>query len=493
MGQRELKFLKNPPDAASLMTSARSFGNYDLSSALADLIDNSITAKARTVRVFCLYSSAEPIVRIVDDGHGMAATELEVAMRPASTNPLSQRSPDDLGRFGWGMKSASFSQCKKLTVITRRNGKLSAAIWDLDDIDKWKMGILSGREIEKLIDPHLQDHDGTQIIWNKCDRLSEEGSLTEQEFNRLIVQARNQLSLTFHRFLAGEVRGRRLSIFVNGTPIEPYDPFYASNLATQMLGSEEIRQGKSARIRIRPYILPHYSKLALADYDRLSGAEGLLRNQGFYVYRQHRLIIKGTWFRLVKHGELSQLVRIAIDVPNSLDSMWKVSVDKSDVQLPAALRYRLQQIIGSIRGKSAKVIRSKGAKVATGGKISVWNRHVRDGEIRYLINRHHPVIQTLLDTEKPSLSLLQAALQTIEQSMPVHNLGQDLGADASKVNQISSDPRTLIEQLEIALPPMLLEAGGQMDKLTKELRRTEPFAQSWTLVESHLQAKGWIN
>ena len=474
------------------MTTARSFGNYDLPGALADLIDNSIKAKAHTIHVHCFYSNIDPVVTIIDDGYGMSADELQVAMRPASTNPLTERSPDDLGRFGWGMKSASFSQCSKLTVITRKHGESSAAVWDLDDVANWKMGVLSEDEIEIVLDPELKGRDGTQIIWNKCDRLFEGGTLTQEQFNQLIVHTRNQLSLIFHRFLAGEIRGCRLAIFVNGTSIEPYDPFYSSHLATQALGLEEIRQGKSGRIRIQPYILPHYSKLVLADYDRLAGAEGLVRNQGFYVYRQNRLIISGTWFRLVKHGELSHLVRIAIDIPNALDSMWKISVDKSDAQLPASLRARLLQIIASLRRKSAKVIRSKGAKLATRNKISVWNRYAHDGEIRYLINRDHPVIEALFDSERNTTEIANLALQMIEQSMPVQSLGLDLGTVDTKVNQISSDPRVIIEQLDIALPSMLIDVGGQMDKLLEELRRTEPFAQNWKLVEGHIREKGWI-
>ncbi len=487
-----MKYVSNPPDAASLMTTARSFGNYDLPGALADLIDNSIKAKSHTIHVNCIYSSDDPSVTVIDDGYGMNAAEIQVAMRPASTNPLAERSPDDLGRFGWGMKSASFSQCRKLTVISQKKQNLSAAVWDLDDVSDWKMGILGEDEIEALIDPRIKVHDGTQIIWNKCDRLFEDGTLTQEQFNQLIVHTRNQLSLVFHRYLAGDIRGRKLSIFINGTPIEPYDPFYSSHLATQPLGLEEIRQGKSGKIRIQPYILPHYSKLVLADYDRLSGAEGLVRNQGFYVYRQNRLIISGTWFRLVKHGELSHLVRIAIDIPNALDSMWKISVDKSDAQLPAFLRARLLQIIATLRRKSAKVIRSKGAKVSLGSKVSVWNRYAHSGEIRYLINRDHPVIATLLDPKGNSPEKANLALQTIEQSMPLLNLGLDLVAADSKVNQISPDPRTVVEQLDIALPSMLINADGQIDKLLDELGRTEPFAQNWTLVEGHIREKGWI-
>ena len=116
------------------MTSARSFGNYDLAGAIADLIDNSIKANAGRVDLSCIFSGGDPEIRVLDDGTGMSREELQAAMRPASTNPLEERLPGDLGRFGWGLKSASFSQCRRLIVVTRRDDALSGAVWDLSDI-----------------------------------------------------------------------------------------------------------------------------------------------------------------------------------------------------------------------------------------------------------------------------------------------------------------------------------------------------------------------
>lgn len=142
-----MKFESNPPEAASLMMSARSFGNYDLPGAIADLIDNSIKARAKRIRIWCRYNAGEPEVRICDDGDGMSQGELIAAMRPASSNPTEKRASDDLGRFGWGMKSASFSQCRRLTVLTVQKGMRSGASWDLDDIQDWRMGVLSHDEV----------------------------------------------------------------------------------------------------------------------------------------------------------------------------------------------------------------------------------------------------------------------------------------------------------------------------------------------------------
>tara|TARA_Y100000588_G_scaffold232978_1_gene246664 strand:+ start:2131 stop:2577 length:447 start_codon:yes stop_codon:yes gene_type:complete len=139
------------------MTSARSLGNYDLAATLADLIDNSITAGATAITLKCDYKNGDAEIGVLDDGDGMTEKQLQEAMRPASTHPDSERSSDDLGRFGWGLKSASFSQCRKFTVVTRRNNVLNGASWDLDDITDWNMTTYNKDELSSLCDPALLD------------------------------------------------------------------------------------------------------------------------------------------------------------------------------------------------------------------------------------------------------------------------------------------------------------------------------------------------
>lgn len=487
-----MKFEANPPDAASLMTSARSFGNYDLPGALADLVDNSIKARASRVELTCEFADGDPSIRILDDGHGMTSAELRAAMRPASSNPLQERSPDDLGRFGWGMKSASFSQCKRLTVLARRDGVLSGCVWDLDDVDSWKMGVFNQAEIKQHASPRLLEHDGAEIIWSKCDRLSENGTLTVSEFNALIVHARDRLALIFHRYLDGEIRGRRLAIELNGQQIEPWDPFYKSHDATQELEAEPLEIG-GRTIDIRPFVLPHYSKLKIAQYERLAGEEGFIRNQGFYVYRNHRLIISGTWFRLVRHGELSQLVRVRVDIPNALDHIWKITIDKSDAQLPALLRSRLRQIVEGLKRRSAKAYRSKGGRLDRMNTKSVWSRHARNGEIHYSINREHPVIDALLSGgDEAQQQTAAAALKVIEQAFPVAAFGQDATTRIDAIHQTLADPEAFRADLIAALPLLLDQVDGDLAALAAMLKVTEPWCEAWNSTADVLIEKGWM-
>lgn len=484
-----LKFVSNPPEAAALMTSARSFGNYDLAGAIADLIDNSINAKATRVWIRCLYEDGAPIVSVADDGLGMTPEQLIEAMRPASTDPRKERSPDDLGRFGWGMKSASFSQCTKLTVLTVQDGVRAGASWDLNDIDKWRMGVLTAKEVAAATLKLPNDH-GTEVVWTNCDRLSDKGTLSQTAFNDLIDHTRRELALTFHKYLSGLDGARKLAIEVNGLAIEPWDPFYRSHLATQQL-EPEVLPVEGAPVLIQPFILPHFSKLKLAEHERLGGEEGFLRNQGFYVYRNHRLIIHGTWFRLAKFGELSQLVRIAVDIPNSLDDLWKITVDKSDAQLPAVLRRRLSQVVDHLRRHSSRVYRAKGGRLDRPGTTSVWSRYSRNNEIRYAINREHPAIAGLL-ADPVERDEVENALKLIEQGFPVATFSQDAAQRADQIHQTASEPQELVRMVELTMVSILHDLDGDMKAAVERLKLTEPFASNWPLAEEHLIKKGWI-
>ncbi|WP_421686123.1 ATP-binding protein [Tritonibacter scottomollicae] len=488
-----MKYERNPPDAAALMTSARSFGNYNLPSALADLLDNSIKAKAGKIDILCLRENGAPTVRILDDGHGMTEDELFKAMRPASANPEDERAADDLGRFGWGMKSASLSQCRKLTVLTRKDGKYAGASWDLDDIADWQMGVLDYADIELLVNPKLLECDGTEIIWEKCDRLSEFGKVRRKEFNELLAHAKSELALTFHRYLAGETGVRKkLKITFNNDPLEPIDPFLRDHPATQARPVEHLElEGKT--FNVQAFILPHYSKISAQVHERLGGEEGFVRNQGFYVYREHRLIMHGTWFRLVRHGELSQLVRIAVNIPNSLDAIWKITVDKSEAQLPSGLRSRLREIVKGLKGQSGKVFQSRGGRIRpANGQTPVWAKYVRSGELRYYLNREHPLIASLLEHQDVDVAhSFAVALSLVEDCFPAVSIGEDFMTRPEMMNQSVIDRESFLERLDASLPALLAHSDGSFEKLWELLRVTEPWGSQSALVEEYLREKGW--
>jgi hypothetical protein len=477
------------------MTTARSFGNYDLAGALADLIDNSIKAHSRSIEITCSFlDNRDCEVRVRDDGAGMTKDELIAAMRPASSNPAEERSPDDLGRFGWGMKSASFSQCKILTVISSTGESVFGARWNLDDIDDWNMDILDSKSSNAILLDGFGADSGTELVWSNCDRLSENGSLTRDQFNALIVEARRKLSLIFHRYLSGDGgRIKPLNISINGTRLDIIDPFCTSNLATRAFTTENIKvpvaEG-TENIEMQAYTLPHYSKLTPAEYEEFAGEEGYVKNQGFYVYRNRRLIIWGTWFKLAKHGELSKLVRVRVDIPNTLDEMWKITVDKSDAQLPAILKQRMKSLVDGFRSTSSRVFRSKGARVDQEKMSSVWERRVRKQVVRYSINENHPLIRATLNAmDKGGKGKLKALLGLIESEIPLESINYTMGDSPHAVQQRATSPEEFEKQFLVDLPLLMVEAKDPRT-LQKMLKVTEPYASNWHTVETLLKKQG---
>ena len=485
--------ISNPPDATSLMLTARSFGNYDLAGALADLIDNSIVAKSTTIDISCNYLQGKNcIVRIRDNGDGMDRDTLHKAMQPASTNPNNERSIDDLGRFGWGMKSASFSQCKVLTVISVINGEANAAQWDLDNIEDWNMAVFEGHDAMGLLEYPFDGVHGTELVWESCDRLSENGTLTADQFNLLVVKAIRKLSLIFHRYLSGDNgKFKPLKISVNGTTLDQTDPFCTSNPATTVFAPETIpikEQGKSQKIYMQAYTLPHYSKLTASEYDVYGGAEGYVRNQGFYVYRNRRLIIWGTWFGLAKHGELSKLVRIRIDIPNTLDDMWKITVDKSDAQLPALLKKRMKTLVDDFRKSSSRVFRSKGAIIGKKNTESVWNKRARGGMIKYNINRKHPLAKALRsEMSGDGKVLLTKLLDMVESDIPVDAISTDVSANPHSVQQRDTS-REAFEDFTRQTVPLIMARYKDYETFVAELEKTEPYSSNWSVVDDFLKS-----
>lgn len=484
--------VRNAPDASSLMATARSFGNYDLAGALADIIDNSISAGSRNIDIFCDYSDdGDCSIRIRDDGRGMDREELLRAMCPASTHPDLERAKDDLGRFGWGMKSASFSQCRILTVISKKNDRLCAARWDLDNITDWEMDFLDGAQAQALLVDPIDGESGTELVWTNCDRLLEAGAVNRDDFREILSKARRKLSQIFHRYLSGD-NGRfsRVRISMNGTPLDETDPFCQRHAATIAKPEEPMQifaGGSSHRVVMQAFVLPHYSKLSGTEYEEFGGSEGYIRNQGFYVYRNRRLIISGTWFGLAKHGELSKLVRVRIDIPNSLDEIWKITLDKSDAQLPSGLRARMRALVSGFRNTSHKVHRSKGARIEGNQSTPVWTRRVRNGVIRYELNSDHPVLAALRSgMTGDQAAMFEGFLRMVGAQIPVDAIGGEVSSDSDSLQRGFTTREELVSFLHASLPGLMAHAGTPAT-LRELLKGTEPYASNFPIVEEELK------
>ena len=429
-----------PPSASSLSASMRDLG-YSLETAIADLVDNSISAEATKVDILCDLTQQKPTLGVIDNGHGMDEAGIVDALRHGSRNPSEIRSPKDLGRFGLGLKTASFSQCRRLTVISNNGGRLYAAEWNLNTVARkndWLIAILEPEEIGDLPFHAMIAGKGTAVVWRDLDRLFEDetGPKRDELVNEKLDIVERHLSLVFHRILNGEVRGRkRLSLTLNGHPIEPFDPFCRKNSATQILPEEVVRIDGQV-VQLQPYILPHHSKLSAKEYDFYQSRSDFISNQGAYVYRGGRLMAWGDWFRLIPKGEATKLARVQIDFPNSLDEIWTIDIKKSRARPPAPVRARLRQIIDRVSTRSTTVHRGRGKKLFDEIKAPVWERYADQGSIRYTLNKEHPLIEALRsnlndDNDRRLTTLIEA----ISSSLPIEMIYSDFSTHPRDIQQ----------------------------------------------------------
>lgn len=441
-----------PPSAASLTASLRDLG-YSLETAIADLIDNSISADATDIQIFCDTSRSSPVLVIADNGWGMTEAEVIAAMRHGATDPRKKRGPKDLGRFGLGLKTASFSQCRRLTVVSAKAGERAGAEWNLAQIeedDDWFIAVLEPEEIVQQPFMEMLGDTGTLVVWRDLDRLLEDetGQKRDEIVNEKLAIVERHLSLVFHRFLAGDVKGRKkLAIRINGHPVTPFDPFCRRNAATQVLPEETVWVDDVA-VSMQPYILPHHSRLSATEYDYYQDRSDFISNQGAYVYRNGRLMAWGDWFRLVPKGEATKLARVQIDFPNSLDEAWTIDIKKSRARPPHAVRERLRQIIAKIAARSVIVHRGRGQKLFQESEAPLWERYADHGGIRFAINALHPIIASLSAKLSPEdAGALHVLLDSIAASLPVEMIYSDYSTHPREVSQATTDEAQTLDRL----------------------------------------------
>lgn len=450
------KLIDLPPDP-HLLESMRAVG-YTAETAVADLIDNSIAASAHTVHVL---TSAEGPLRlaIFDDGSGMDRDTALNAMRLAARSPSETRSSGDLGRFGLGLKTASLSQCRTLTVATRRDGVTTVLRWSLDHVSKsgsWSVIEVDPDEGASLLGWSLLQEvsRGTLVTWEDMDLFRMTEGEGQAEFDEAMVRVRNHCELVFHRFTSGD-GVPKVSITFNGNAIEALDPFLRSSRATQ--SRQETLRVAGEALQVRAFTLPFINKMTAAQKRRALAAGSLRDSQGFYIYRSGRLVIWGTWFRLNPKSEMGKLARVQVDVPNTLDHLWALDIKKSQATPPREMKDALRKLATQMIAPSERVQKYRGRKVRVDDSITrMWQLvSERDNEFRYAVNREHPLAQRLAESlNQDQLNHFQELLDVVEQSFPVvdaHNrLSEDgistqEGADADELIDRAQRLRTLFE------------------------------------------------
>jgi Histidine kinase-, DNA gyrase B-, and HSP90-like ATPase len=481
-----------PPSAACLSASMRDLG-YSLETAVADIVDNSISANATAIEIVCDLSGAKPSLTIGDNGWGMSSDEIVEAMRHGTANPKQVRSPKDLGRFGLGLKTASFSQCRTLTVVSAKDGSLSGAVWSLDRIDSlddWMLSILDHEEIGHLGFSERLRENGTVVTWTDLDRLLEDetGIRRDEIVNEKLDVVEKHLSLVFHRFLAGEVKGRKkIAISLNGHPVAGFDPFCRKNSATQILPEEVVYVGETA-VQMQPFILPHHSRLTASEYDFYQSRSDFISNQGAYIYRNGRLMAWGDWFRLIPKGEATKLARVQIDFPNSLDESWTIDIKKSRARPPHPVRERLRQIIAQISGRSTTVHRGRGKRLFEETTAPLWERFADHGGIRYGVNGQHPLIESLrAKLTRDEARSLNIILDSVAASLPVEMIYSDYSTSPREVGPSAAFGDEALEKLKSLHAALYGEGAGDPEVFLQIVKSTRLFEGQMDVAEKYMK------
>ena len=478
------------PSASVLVESMRDIG-YSLETAIADIVDNSITAEANRIDIFGDFLDSGPAIAIIDNGRGMSAAELRDAMRLGSQSPLDERPPTDLGRFGLGLKTSSFSQCRKLTVVSRQNGVTAGATWDLDRVaktDDWTLQLFGDTSDIPWFDELTPN--GTLVLWEDLDRIvgTLEGANAEETFAQRLSSASDHLSLVFHRFLKPESGREKIAVLVNYRELQPVDPFYSNHSQTRRLPSEpESFEYNGKKVLIQGFTLPHYSKLSKTDWEENEGPSGYLRSQGFYVYRERRLIIWGTWFNLFKASELTKLARVRIDITNDQDADWKIDVRKASAQPPPQVRRRLRELVERLTNVSRERTKRTPRTMTSVSRVSLWERTLQDDQFRYLINHEHPLINDFTCALPTDVVDAWVKITTLlSTSLPLDTIFGDMSANPKDSAQTVLPEREL-EQLTRMMVSTLMAGGMDEDAILANLQYSEPFKSNWT------QTKRYVN
>ncbi|MFD2035175.1 ATP-binding protein [Belliella marina] len=480
-----IKMREAAPFAASMMESLRDLG-YSTETAVADIIDNAIFARATKVSIDFLWNGVQSRIVISDDGLGMTEEQLVRAMRPGSQSPASERKNNDLGRFGLGLKTASLSQCRMLTVLSRKKTqKLSYWCWDLDyitapDTEGWT--ILQKAEKDDLLKAGKMIS-GTVVIWDNLDRvieLDKEG-YSEDDFYLVAEKVKRHIEMVFHRYL----ETGKLQIIFNGVAVRAWDPFLRGEIATQPLPDELLENGE---IRIKSYILPHRSKLGEDIWSENEERGGWDSLQGFYVYRNERLLLAADWLGLIRKKPHYKLARIMIDLPNHFDHEWQIDIKKSRASPPLTLRHYLKAITMATVTQAEQVFRHRGKQVqrSLSGDFSfVWKEMVKDGRFFFRINQDHPFIASFVLKSADKKKDIQKLLRLIEQTVP----GSSIIAKEHEYPDNMMRPFEMIPDTEITSLMKELSEGWKKqglagDLIKKKLLMTEPFSDYPQLIET---------
>lgn len=479
-----------------MMEALRGLG-YSTAAAIADIVDNSVSAGAEDVRVDFFWDGEASRVSVLDDGRGMDDAGLEAAMRLGDKSPLDERDPGDLGRFGMGLKTSSFSQCRRLTVASKKACEETCCLrWDLDAIaarpeEGWILFEGPAAGSDEFLAPLAGLESGTLVLWERLDRIVTEG-YNPDHFLALIDVVEKRLAMVFHRLLQGTQP--KLRLLLNGAPVAPWDPFMTGHPGKPWNSPVQRRETPFGAVEVECHVLPHRDRLTQDEHDSAGGPEGWTSQQGFYVYRNKRLLLTGGWLglgqgRAWNREEAQRLARIRLDIPNTADADWKIDIRKSTARIPVALRPWLTMLAEDTRNRARRAFAYRGSPTPGPGAQPIehaWTVDRLKTGMKYRVDQSHPAVAAVLDAAGPLLPLVKAMLRVVEETVPVQRIWLDTAENKeTPLTGFEGEPPAHVSEILDTLFEDMVGRRGMSHSLAKRtLASTEPFQKYPTLVAS---------
>lgn len=458
--------------SVELIESMRAVG-YSMEAAVADIVDNSVDAHATQIQID-LDVVAGGYIAILDNGEGMTAETAFEALRFAGT--AGQQEKNRLGRFGLGLKTASLSQARTVTVVTKQENAIHSLRWSIDHVKSSGLWKILAPEIDEIdIFPFkeqlMSQSSGTVVIWTQLDLLLGDSTEPGAYLAAKVSSLQEHLGLTFHRFL--ESRNENIDIRVNGLDISPIDPFLTANPKTQHTPKEDILIG-SSKVSFTSFTLPHPSGLTANERSRFDLADKMREFQGFYLYRNRRLLTKGNWFGLAPMNELTKQTRIMVDIPQNLDNLWQVDIKKSQAEPPTSFRTHLKRMIEPLLEKGRRVHTYRGRARSSSEVVHVWNKFKERNGFKYEVNLENPAIASVIQSLKPDdADSVVFILKLLAETFPYLDVYQEQASNQLPINETISDEELRIRLARVKASGVL---SGDLREVLAYLKTTEPFA-----------------
>ena len=435
---------------------------YSLKTAIADVLDNSITAKAKNIYINFFYDEEDSYIQIIDDGKGMSFQKMKEASIIGFKSVDESRDLDDLGRFSAGLNAASMSMANKLTIQSKQT-EINTFVLDFAKMKNkgWKTDIIETEEV------YIKTETGTAIIWTRLKELATAN--TRKEFFDKIAIVEEHLSHVFNDYIENG-----LKIYINNNLVKGWDPFLKKNPKTTITGNNTFSYN-GYPITITMYILPTYNNLNPQEQKYMEGY-GLEEQQGFYIYRNNRLIKEGGWLELegLSMSNKYNYARIRVDVTNQLDDVFKPNFMKSEIFIPNDLVEYFKKIARKARKESRENYNYMKAptisrNIKKSVKTPVWNiKHSSDGLI-LAVNDEHPIIKSIC--EKLSEQDKKRLFSLISKNIPVGEITR------TGVSVRQNDYKNIIEEIE-DMYNKLVETGLSSAEIMKKMSTCEPFCLS---------------